>query len=103
MHVCSPLHDNVLFDHPRRKPLYNCWNYSFPASVVRNIYKYFLFEGHGDIKTGSTCTRQAGGNVEFGTIRAYFDVGKCSNRLGILENLGVAVGIAFLPCSHPNL
>jgi len=42
-------------------------------------------------------------NLEFGTIHAYFDVGKCFNRLGILENLGVAVGIAFLPCKQPNL
>ena len=79
--------DNVSFNHPRRKPVYNCWN-SLHASVVLYIYKYFLLGGHVDIKTGSTY-KIGWGNVEFGTIRAYFDVGKCSNRIGILENLGV--------------
>jgi len=79
----------------------NCLNI-LPASVVSYIFKYFTLGGHDDIKTGSTY-KIGWGNVEFGTIRAYFDVGKCSNRLGILENLGVDVGIAFLPCSQPNL
>ena len=48
----------------------------------------------GDIKTGSTY-KIGWGNVEFGTIRAYFYVGKCSSRLGIVENLGVAVESRF--------
>ena len=55
-----------------------------------------------ETKTGSTY-KLGWCNVEFGTIRAYFDVGKCSNRLFILENLGVAVEVAFLLRSHPNL
>jgi hypothetical protein len=65
---------------------------------VRYIYKYLLFGGHVNIKTGSTY-KIGWDNAEFGTIRAYFVVGKRSNRLRILENLGVAVGIASLPCS----
>ena len=35
--------------------------------------------------------------VEFCTTRAYFDVGQCFIRTGVIENLGVAVGIVFLP------
>ena len=61
-----------------------------------------LLGSHVDIKTGSTY-KIGRDSVEFGNIRAYFVVGKSSNRLGILENLGVAVGIAFLTCSQPNL
>ena len=99
MHIS--LYDNVFFEHPRRKPVYNCWN-SFQSSVMCYIDKYLLFGGHVDIKTGSTYNI-GWDNVEFGTIRAYFVVGKSSNRLGIIENLGMDVGIAFLPCSHLNL
>mgnify|MGYP000862504890 CR=1 FL=1 len=36
-------------------------------------------------------------HADFCTTRAYFDVGLCTNRLGVIENLGVAVGIVFLP------
>ena len=42
-------------------------------------------------------------HADFCTMRAYFDVGLCTNRLGVIENLGVAVGIASISCSQPNL
>jgi len=99
MHIS--LYDNVSFEHPRRKPVYNCWN-SLQTSVVRYIYKYMLLGSHVDIKTGSTY-KIGLDNVECGTVRAYFVVGKSSNRLGILEKIGIAVRIASLPCPHPNL
>ena len=57
---------------------------------------------HGDVKTGSTY-KIGKCYVEFGITRAYFVVRQCSLRLSILENLGVAVGIAFLAGSNPNL
>ena len=77
MHIS--LCDNVSFDHPRRKHMYNCWN-SLPTSVVRYIYKYFLLGDHGDIKTGSTY-KIGWGNVEFSTIHAYFGVGTYLSHL----------------------
>ena len=84
MHIS--LYDNVSFEHTCRKPVHNCRN-SFQSSVVGYFfYKYLLFGGQVDIKTGSTYNI-GWDNVEFGTIRAYFVVGKSSNRLGILENL----------------
>jgi hypothetical protein len=45
-------------------------------------------------------TRQAGAMLNFVPFVHTTDVGKCYNRTGIVENLGVAVGIAFLPCSQ---
>ena len=63
------------------------------------IYKHFLLGGHGVIKTGSLVL----GYVELGTSHAYLDVGQCSNRLGVLDNLDVATGIVFLTRSQPTL
>ena len=75
--------------------MYNCWN-SLPTSVVGYIYKYFLLGDHGDIKTGSTY-KIGWGNVEFGSICAYFGVGTYyPTLLGILENLCVPVGFTSL-------
>ena len=47
--------------------------------------------------------RLLGRHAKFGTARAHFGVGRCSTRLGVLENLGVAAGIALLSCSQPEL
>ena len=72
---------------------------------------------HGDVETGSTYklggeqgryliltatpgfSRMPRRTVEIYTTRAYFDVGQCAIRTGVIENLGVAVGIASLPSS----
>jgi hypothetical protein len=42
-------------------------------------------------------------HIELCTTQAYFDVGQHSTRLDVIENLGVAVGIASPSCSQPNL
>ena len=41
--------------------------------------------------------------VKFGMARADFGVGRCSTLLGVLENIGVAAGMASLSCSQPVL
>ena len=41
--------------------------------------------------------------AKFGIVCAYFDVGRCSTRLSVLENLGITAGIASLSCIQPKL
>jgi hypothetical protein len=41
--------------------------------------------------------------TKFGAAGAQFSVGRCSTRLEVLENLGIAAGIASLSCIEPEL